>query len=687
MWASDAFGVLSATGRVPYADGAEDLILNELLEAVDRSDGSDELAARVRDWPTLYHFSPKRSNLLRPLGIKPGMRVLEVGCGMGAITRWLGERNTQVLAIEGNVTRARAAAVRCEGLPNVEVVAGTLDDIPSGAAFDVIVVVGVLEYATVFLDAEDGPRQFLGTLRLHLADGGVLVLAIENQLGLKYLLGYAEDHLALPWVGVEGYARTAGPRTWSRKALGDLLRGTGLPAQRWLYPFPDYKLPSVIIDESLYRRPGGVTSIDQLVRSPVSAEAGPPHLLCDARLAHRQLLTAGLGPDVANSFLVVAGREAEDVSAIVKSDLAWLFGDARRRQWRRRRVIADTGGGLQVADRSDTSEARSLGWLTQSNEAGLERPLVTGDPLDILILEAIRKRDLADVSKLLVMWRTELETHAQPVETADPSHPFAPRPGAMALPEDYLDVLPSNFILNDGTLAFIDREWLAPTPVCAELVGVRALWYLARELVEVGEPHPWGSLATVDEICLALCTLAGLRVTTDTLPRLRRAEAELQHLVSGADVEMLAESLEAMARRRTVDVSPRALPFTALRASVDAARRETEASQARIIELEEEIRGLAALRNEADAAKELRLMVDELDGRAASAERSLSLSQAEISTLQGQLIETQSNAAALGDEVSRLTREVEAWQNRMANIERRFPVRLYRLAKRLARPS
>src|SRR5581483_3002267 len=176
----------------------------------------------------------------------------------------------------------------------------------------------------------------------------------------------------------------------------------------------------------------------------------------------------------------------------------------RRRQWRRRRVIADTGGGLQVADRSDTSEARSLGWLTQSNEAGLERPLVTG--------------------------RTELETHAQPVETADPSHPFAPRPGAMALPEDYLDVLPSNFILNDGTLAFIDREWLAPTPVCAELVGVRALWYLARELVEVGEPHPWGSLATVDEICLALCTLAGLRVTTDTLPRLRRAEAELQHL-------------------------------------------------------------------------------------------------------------------------------------------------------------
>ena len=34
---------------------------------------------------------------------------------------------------------------------------------------------------------------------------GVLILAIENQVGLKYLLSHPEDHLGLPWVGLEGY--------------------------------------------------------------------------------------------------------------------------------------------------------------------------------------------------------------------------------------------------------------------------------------------------------------------------------------------------------------------------------------------------------------------------------------------------------------------------------------------------
>ena len=108
-----------------------------------------------------YHFSPIRSNLLRPLRIRPGMRVLEIGCGTGAITRWLGEQHAQVVAIEGNIRRARAAAVRCEGLASVEIVAGTLDDVPPDALFDLVVVVGVLEYSTVFLHPEAGPWLFL----------------------------------------------------------------------------------------------------------------------------------------------------------------------------------------------------------------------------------------------------------------------------------------------------------------------------------------------------------------------------------------------------------------------------------------------------------------------------------------------------------------------------------------------
>ena len=38
-----------------------------------------------------------------------------------------------------------------------------------------------------------------------LTPGGVIVVAIENRMGAKYLFGGAEDHLAQQWSGIAGY--------------------------------------------------------------------------------------------------------------------------------------------------------------------------------------------------------------------------------------------------------------------------------------------------------------------------------------------------------------------------------------------------------------------------------------------------------------------------------------------------
>ena len=60
-----------------YADGAEEDVARIVSGAADRSSGSDELAAAIRDWPTRYHLARERANLLRPLHVRPGMRVLD----------------------------------------------------------------------------------------------------------------------------------------------------------------------------------------------------------------------------------------------------------------------------------------------------------------------------------------------------------------------------------------------------------------------------------------------------------------------------------------------------------------------------------------------------------------------------------------------------------------------------------
>lgn len=53
------------------------------------------------------------------------------------------------------------------------------------------------------------------------------MIAIENQLGLKYWAGCTEDHVGKYFEGLEGYPQTEGVKTFSRKALKDLIESAG----------------------------------------------------------------------------------------------------------------------------------------------------------------------------------------------------------------------------------------------------------------------------------------------------------------------------------------------------------------------------------------------------------------------------------------------------------------------------
>src|SRR5262245_6257336 len=68
---------------IAYSDGAEvERRIHAAVCAVrDRGTFSDELARAITDWPSEYHLSRERHCILRPLGIRAGDKVLELGCG------------------------------------------------------------------------------------------------------------------------------------------------------------------------------------------------------------------------------------------------------------------------------------------------------------------------------------------------------------------------------------------------------------------------------------------------------------------------------------------------------------------------------------------------------------------------------------------------------------------------------
>src|SRR5204863_10202573 len=104
----------------------------------------------------------------------------------------------------GSLARARVAASRCRDLDNVVVLCDNFEAVDIAQRFDLVTLIGVLEYSRLYVGGDDPVQAMLGKARARLAPGGRLVLAIENQLGAKYLAGAPEDHLGEPWVGVMG---------------------------------------------------------------------------------------------------------------------------------------------------------------------------------------------------------------------------------------------------------------------------------------------------------------------------------------------------------------------------------------------------------------------------------------------------------------------------------------------------
>lgn len=569
-----------------YADGSEDSVLAILNAASDRSTASDELAGHISDWPTRYHFSRLRSNLLRPLRIRAGMRVLDVGSGTGVMARYAAEQGASVVALEGTLARAKATRARCSGMDGVEVVCGALDAFTDDDGFDCVLCIGVLEYA--------GPDHaaFLRRLRDLTRPDGALVLAIENQLGLKYLLGYGEDHLGEPWVGVEAYPAGGTVRTFSRRQLSALLSDAGFDRQRWHFPFPDYKTPGVILSEAAYQQPDQEVFVDALVRWPCDRHASEPVRVCDDRRAHRAFLAAGLGPDVANSFLVVAGADDGAASRLVGSQVtAWFYGSERSRAWLGSKVFsAGPGGEIRLDSVDSTPDPAADGWLRQIRPDHQQR--VVGHTLEQLALAACESGAEA-LREVLQRWRSHLrglESPTGPAPERD-DHPFRDDATRSLLPADHLDVDLANFVVDArGDIHYIDSEWVLPSGIDADMACARALWGFATEVVSRGALHPWPRSTTIAALVEAMGLLCSTPAGPAELDRWRRAEALLQAEITGRKSEELLPELLAMGdRSQTGPEVVRALPFTDLRrrliehhAELERARTQLEAYKSQL---------------------------------------------------------------------------------------------------------
>ncbi|MFI3176757.1 MAG: class I SAM-dependent methyltransferase [Eubacteriales bacterium] len=507
------------SGQDLYCDGD---VEDELLEIVRNEEREVALTEEERtniieeraDWPTFYHLSSQRHNIVEWLPMNRMTKVLEVGSGCGAITSILAQKAGEVHSIELSKKRSQINAYRNRGCDNVTIHLGNFKDIEPDLScdYDYVLLIGVFEYANSYMGGEQPYSDFMQILRKHLKPDGRLVIAIENQFGLKYWAGCKEDHLGTYFSGLEDYQGEHGVRTFTKRGLESILQENEIEDYHFYYPYPDYKFMTTMYSHK--RLP----KIGELV-SGVCNYDRERMLLFDETLVYDTILQEEQFPLFSNSYLVVTGPPIPLIYS--------KYSNERKPEYAiRTDVIEGEDGSTYVAKTALTKEAEShIQNMKQS-------------------YELLHKRYKG--SKIVpnhIISKKETELQFEYVEGVTLESKFdelllhEDRAGFLALYEEYykaisynkgvevanLDFIFSNIILREDEWTIIDYEW-----VLQEHISDKTIAYRAFYCYTLGATHRQGILE--EEI------LAILDMSEEEAKSIQNEEVSFQQGITGSSL-------------------------------------------------------------------------------------------------------------------------------------------------------
>jgi len=132
-----------------------------------------------------FHNSPHSAHVKIPNLIKPGKKVLDVGCASGYTAEILVKKRCQVFGVEIDKKAVREAKKHCKRVINADV--ERIDKLPfPNNYFDVIIYSDILEHLR-------RPDLVLSNFKKYLADDGLLIVSIPNiariELRIDLVLG------------------------------------------------------------------------------------------------------------------------------------------------------------------------------------------------------------------------------------------------------------------------------------------------------------------------------------------------------------------------------------------------------------------------------------------------------------------------------------------------------------------
>lgn len=477
-----------------YCDGE---VEDELLD-IAKNYSSVEYGRIIEErasWPILYHLSPLRENIVDWIPMDKNAKVLEIGSGCGAITGKLAEKAGSVTSIDLSKKRSLINAYRHQDCDNVTIHVGNFKDIEPDlpSDFDYICFIGVFEYGQSYIDTKNPYVDWLKMMQGHLAEGGRIIIAIENRLGLKYFAGCMEDHLGTYFSGIEDYAQGGGVRTFVKSRMEQIFAESGLSDYRFYYPYPDYKFMTSIYSDARLPKPGELyENLRNFDRDRM--------LLFDEKQAFDGIIRDGLFPVFSNSYLAVIGGDFDVKYAKYSNDRAPEYAirteiceEEGKRIVRKKAMTAEAAEHVQNMETAfvDLNE-RFEGGRMNINRCALEEggksavfEYIQGVTLEEILDDYLEKDDMegfhalfdeymerisyredmpvADYDLIFANILIELQEEPAPEETEHNKNPFSVER------------------VKNSDWTIIDYEWTFGKPMTAKEIAFRAIYCYVLE--------------------------------------------------------------------------------------------------------------------------------------------------------------------------------------------------------------
>jgi len=399
---------------------------------------------------------------------------------------------------------------------HVSVICAPFQELRFKQEFDLVFCIGVLEYAGAFLQARDPFDAALAFVADVLSPHGAIVLAIENQFGLKYLASSAEDHTGVMFDGWEGYPGDPDRiRTFGYRELRRLLEKHFGQVQ-FYFPYPDYKTPACVLAESFF----GAAKVGELIAGCCPGTEPGGVSLFDEGLALLELDRNDALPFFANSFLVVAGKSPD--APVSFPHLGVKYSTDRVPLFRSLTRFERTQDGAVWVRKVLLSDAKPAKAGPVSLHATEDR-WVTGPSLHTMLKGRIQRRGLSleEIFAPCRPWLKKLRSLA------------APEGEPVLLNGRLLDANWTNCYLSGDDCLLIDLEWEWQSKVSLNAILIRNIYTLLRDTASLRRVNPILRRGSLRSIIARVARALDVGLTRADFREFCRLEAYLAHAALG----------------------------------------------------------------------------------------------------------------------------------------------------------